>query len=68
MNGDKVSAAEPAGAVVVKGKGCDNMSFFSSKDAGEAWRKAHDGEGQLFTLGEAVQRGAKSFGRYATGL
>jgi hypothetical protein len=68
VNGDKVSTAEPAGIVVVKGKGCDNMSFFSSKEAGEAWQRAHGGEGELFTLAEAVQRGAKSFGRYATSL
>jgi hypothetical protein len=68
VNGDKVAAAEPPGIVVVKGNGCDNMSFFSSKEAGEAWRKAHGGEGELFSLAEAVQRGAKSFGRYATSL
>src|SRR5262249_38895247 len=29
VDGDKVISAEPAGFVVVKGKGCDNMSFFS---------------------------------------
>jgi hypothetical protein len=68
VNGDRVTAAEPADIVVVKGKGCDTMSFFSSKQAGEAWRAAHDGEGELLTLAEAVQRGAKSFGRLATGL
>jgi hypothetical protein len=68
VDGDKVTAADPAGVVVVKGKDCDNMSFFSSKQAAEAWRQAHDGEGELLTLAEAVQRGAKSFGRYATGL
>ena len=68
VNGDKVVSAEPAGVVVVKGKSCDNMSFFSSRPAAEAWRKDHDGEGELLTLAEAVQRAAKSFGRYATGL
>ena len=68
VNGDKVAAAEPTAIGVVKGKGCDNMSFFSSREAGEAWRKAHGGEGELLWLAEAVQRGAKSFGRYATSL
>jgi Alkylmercury lyase len=65
---DKVVDAKPAGIVVVKGKGCDNMSFFSSAEAAEAWQKAHSGEGKLFTLAEAVQRGAKTFGRYTAGL
>jgi Alkylmercury lyase len=68
VDGDKVTSADPAGVVVVKGKGCDNMSFFSSAQAGESWRREHGGEGELLTLGAAVERGAKSFGRYATGL
>jgi hypothetical protein len=68
VDGDKVTSAEPAGVVVVKGKGCDNMSFFSSKQAAEAWQKAHDGEGELLLLADAVQRGAKIFGRLATAL
>ena len=68
VDGDKVASAEPPGIVVVKGKGCDNMSFFSSKQAAEAWQQANGGEGELFTLAEAVQRGAKIFGRFATGL
>ena len=41
---------------------------FSSTEAAEAWQKAHGGEGKLFTLAEAVQRGAKTFGRYTAGL
>ena len=65
---DKVVDAKPAGIVVFKGKGCDNMSFFSSAEAAEAWQKVHSGEGKLFTLAEAVQRGAKTFGRYTAGL
>jgi len=68
VDGDKVTSAEPPGVVVVKGKGCDNMSFYSSKQAAETWQKAHGGEGELLTLAEAVQRGAKIFGRFATGL
>ena len=68
VDGDKVTSAEPPGVVVVKGKGCDNMSFYSSKQAAEAWQQAHAGEGELFTLAEAVQRGAKIFGRLATSL
>jgi hypothetical protein len=68
VDGDSVTSAEPDGIVVVKGKGCDNMSFFSSRQAAERWQKDHDGEGKLLPLAEAVQRAAKSFGRYATGL
>ena len=65
---DKVVDANPAGIVVVKGQGCDNMSFFSSTGAAQAWQKAHGGEGELFTMAEAVQRGAKIFGRGTAGL
>ena len=70
VQGDKVLDAKPAGVVVVKGKGCDDMSFFSSADAGRAWQKAHGGEAEskLFTLAEAAQRGAKTFSRYTAGL
>jgi hypothetical protein len=62
VDGDQVTSAEPPGVVVVKGKGCDNMSFFSSQRAAAAWQKANGGEGELFTLAQAVQRGAKIFG------
>jgi hypothetical protein len=41
VQGDKVLDAKPAGVVVVKGRGCDDMYFFSSAEAGRAWQKAH---------------------------
>ena len=68
--GDRVLDAKPAGVVVVKGKGCDDMSFFSSADTGRAWQRTHGGENEskLFTLAEAAQRGAKTFSRYTAGL
>ena len=67
---DRIVDAKPAGIVVVKGKGCDDMSFFSSAEAGRAWQQAHGGESasKLFTLAEAAQRGAKAFSRYTAGL
>ncbi len=63
-----VVSAEPAGIVIVKGRGCDTMSFFSAKEAGEKWQKEHDGEGTLFTLANAVKNGAEIFGAYSEGL
>jgi len=68
VDGDKVVSAQPPGVVVVKGRGCDNMSFFSSRDAAESWRREHDGEGTVFTLAEAVQRGARIFSHDTVGL
>ena len=69
---DRIVDAKPAaGIVVVKGKGCDDMSFFSSPEAwGRAWQQAHGGESgsKLFTLAEAAQRGARAFSRYTAGL
>ena len=70
VDATKVVDAKPLGIVVVKGKGCDDMSFFSSAEAGRVWQKANGGENEskLFTLAEAVERGAKSFSRYTAGL
>jgi hypothetical protein len=68
VDGAELVSAEPAGVAVVKGEGCDNMSFFSSRDAAERWRKAHGGEGELMTLADAVKRGAKIFGQVTAGL
>jgi hypothetical protein len=65
---DKVVSAEPAGVVVVKGHGCDDMSFFSSREAAEAWRKQNDADATVFTLAEAVQRGARIFSHTTAGL
>jgi len=68
VDGDRIVEASPAGLVVVRGKGCDNMSFFSSKTAATAWQKANGGESALLTLGDAVARGARVFSRKTAGL
>ena len=68
VDGEKVVSAEPSGVVVVKGHGCDDMSFFSSREAAEAWRAEHDHEATLFPLADAVRRGAKIFNRETAGL
>jgi len=68
VSGQQIISAEPAGIVIVKGRGCDKMSFFSSKEAGERWQKEHDGEGTLFSLANAVKNGAEIFGSYSEGL
>jgi hypothetical protein len=68
VDGDRIVEARPAGLVIVRGKGCDNMSFFSSKAAATAWQKANGGESTLLTLAEAVARGARVFSRETAGL
>ncbi len=68
VSGDQLVSAEPPGVAVVKGEGCDNMSFFSSREAAERWRKDNAGEGELMTLAEAVKHGAKIFGQITAGL
>ena len=68
VSGQQIISAKPEGVVIVKGRGCDKMSFFSSKEAGEKWQKEHDGEGTLFTLANAVKHGADIFGSYSEGL
>jgi alkylmercury lyase-like protein len=68
VDGERIIEAQPAGFVVVRGEGCDNMSFFSSQAAGEAWRKANGGASTLLTLAEAVARGARVFSKETLGL
>jgi hypothetical protein len=68
VDGDRIVEARPPGVVVVRGKGCDNMSFFSSRAAGEAWQKANAGASTLLTLADAVARGARVFSRATAGL
>jgi hypothetical protein len=68
VDADKVISADPPGVVVVKGHGCDDMSFFSSREAAEAWRAQHDHDATLFTLADAVRRGAKIFSHETAGL
>jgi len=65
---DKIVSAEPADVVVVKGRGCDDMVFFSSRAAAEAWRAQNDRDATLYSLAEALQRGAKIFNRETGGL
>jgi len=65
---DEIVSAEPPGVVVVKGRGCDDMSFFSSRGAAEAWRAQHAAAATVFTLAEAVQCGAKIFNHATSGL
>ena len=68
VDGDRIVEARPATLVVVRGAGCDNMSFFSSRAAAEAWRKTNGGESTLMTLAEAVAHGARVFSRATAGL
>jgi len=68
VDGARIVEAEPAEVVVVRGNGCDNMSFFSSRAAGDAWRKANDPGSTLLTLAEAVTRGARIFSKETQGL
>jgi len=68
VDGARIIEANPAEMVVVRGNGCDNMSFFSSRAAGDAWRKANDPGSTLLTLPEAVARGARVFSKETQGL
>jgi hypothetical protein len=68
VDGARIVEANPAEVVVVRGNGCDNMSFFSSRAAGDAWRKANDPGSTLLTLAEAVTRGARIFSKETQGL
>jgi hypothetical protein len=68
VDGERIVEAQPAGLVVVRGKGCDNMSFFSSRAAADAWRKTNDPGSTLLTLPEAVARGARVFSAETQGL
>jgi hypothetical protein len=65
---DKIVSAEPPGVVVVKGRGCDDMAFFSSRAAADAWRAQNDRDATLYSLAEALQRGARIFSRETAGL
>jgi hypothetical protein len=68
VDGDKLVSAEPAGATVVRGVGCDNMAFFSSPEAAERWKKQRHEDGATLSLAEAVQRGARIFGRFTESM
>ena len=68
VDGARIVEAQPPGLVVVRGEGCDNMSFFSSRAAAEAWQKSNAGPSTLLTLQEAAARGARVFSKETQGL
>jgi hypothetical protein len=65
IDGDKLVSSTLPGAIVQKGSSCDEMNFFSSGQALEAWKKGHAVEGKSFGLADAVQHGAGIFGRFS---
>ena len=65
VDGDRLVSATPANAVVFKGGSCDEMLFFSSQAALDAWKSAHGAMGSALQLEEAVKHGAEFFGRFA---
>jgi len=68
VDGDAIVSSSPPEVVVVKGRGCDDMSFYSSRAAADDWRAQHDPDAKVFTLPEAVRRGAKIFSHETAGL
>jgi hypothetical protein len=69
IDGDKLVSAEPSDAIVFRGSSCDVMLFFSSQIGLDEWKKQQAIEGgKVFTLSEAVTRGATGFGKLTEGL
>jgi hypothetical protein len=69
VDGDRLVSAEPADAIVFRGASCDEMLFFSSRAGLDGWKKEHGIEGgKVYTLAEAVTRGATGFGKLTEGL
>ena len=68
IDGTRIVSAEPAGVVVMRGGGCDDVTFFSSADAARSWMSTRGVQAELYPLDEAVARGARIFGRYFRGL
>jgi Alkylmercury lyase len=69
VDGEKLVSADPPDAAVFKGTGCDNMLFFSSRGAAEAYAKdAKITTGKIFALADAVTHGAGIFGPFTKGL
>jgi hypothetical protein len=62
VDGERITSAEPAGTAVLHGGSCDDIVFFSSKEAAEAWRAAKAPTGKVYTLEDALRRGARIFG------
>jgi hypothetical protein len=69
VDGDRLVSAEPPEAIVFRGSSCDEMLFFSSQTGVEGWKKQQGIEGgKVFTMAEAVTRGATGFGKLTEGL
>lgn len=64
VDGETLVSAAPAGAVVFKGASCDEMLFFSTPQALDAWRREKNESGTTFSLEDAVKHGAAIFGRF----
>jgi hypothetical protein len=68
VDGDQMVSAEPPDAVF-RGSSCDEMLFFSSQAGLDAWKKQQGIQrGKVFTLAEAVKRGATGFAKLTEGL
>jgi hypothetical protein len=69
VDGERLVSAEPAHAIVFRGSSCDEMLFFSSEEGLDGWKRKHEIErGKVFSLAEAVERGASGFGKLTEGL
>jgi hypothetical protein len=69
VDGDRLVSAEPPGVAVMKGGSCDEMNFFSSVAAIDAWKKDHPNEAaKVLPIEDAVKHGAEIFGRFTRGL
>jgi len=69
VDGDRLVSAEPPNAIVFRGASCDEMLFFSSQEGVERWKRQHEiQQGKVFSLAEAVERGATGFGKLTEGL
>lgn len=64
IDGDQITNATPADAVVFKGGSCDQMLFFSSQAALDEWKTQNHVEGRSFGLKDAVRHGAELFGMF----
>jgi alkylmercury lyase len=68
VDGNKLVSVEPRDAVVAHGDSCDDITFFSSKLAAEAWAKEHGSDVEVRSMKDAVEHGAAFFGRFTAGL
>jgi hypothetical protein len=68
VDGNQLVSVQPADAVVLKGSCCDEMNFFPSEAAAEAYEKERGIEGRIFTMPDAVAHASANFGRITEGL